>query len=225
MASCRTFGLCETTSLEDESARVMFAGDGVVTLPIQENDPACVGTLCNIKAVCGIMTDDGQGPPATGTMVPRGAGFVPWGIKEARLLYRAAAPSTQVERLAAIRKAQRSSSSHVDNDQDNTDPPCEVFPPTDSGGQRRRNGAVEGARSGLRQSWALDTPDPSNPDRAWLYQTCTEFGFYQARLFVAYRPALPPRPAFFPSPPCRLSSCQSFVFVALRRTGRGKKWE
>ncbi|CAN0443228.1 unnamed protein product, partial [Laminaria digitata] len=26
-------------------------------------------------------------------------------------------------------------------------------------------------------SWVLD---PSNPNRAWLYQTCTEFGFYQA---------------------------------------------
>ena len=22
--------------------------------------------------------------------------------------------------------------------------------------------------------------DPSNADRAWLYQTCSEFGFYQA---------------------------------------------
>ncbi|CAN0047990.1 unnamed protein product [Ectocarpus sp. 8 AP-2014] len=26
--------------------------------------------------------------------------------------------------------------------------------------------------------------DPSDPDRAWLYQTCTEFGFYQASLLL-----------------------------------------
>lgn len=61
----RTFGLCNNTSLDDESARVMFAGDGVVMLPIQGNDPACNDTLCNIKAVCGIMTDKDKGSEAS----------------------------------------------------------------------------------------------------------------------------------------------------------------
>ncbi len=51
----------------------MFAGDGVVALPIQGNDPACNGTLCNIKAVCGIMTDDGQGSEARGQKASRGS--------------------------------------------------------------------------------------------------------------------------------------------------------
>lgn len=60
----RTFKLCDTSSLEDESARIAFAGDGVVVLPIQENDPACGGTVCNIKAVCKIMTDDEKGSEA-----------------------------------------------------------------------------------------------------------------------------------------------------------------
>lgn len=63
--TCRTFELCEATSLEDESARVIFAGDGVVMLPIQGNDPACDGTLCNIKAVCGVMTDEDRGSEAS----------------------------------------------------------------------------------------------------------------------------------------------------------------
>ena len=61
----RTFNLCNDTSLEDQSARIMFAGDGVVNLPIQENDPSCNGTVCNIKGVCGIMTDYGSGSEAS----------------------------------------------------------------------------------------------------------------------------------------------------------------
>lgn len=61
----RTFELCDAACLEDESARVLFAGDGVVSLPIQGNDPACESTLCNIKAVCGIMTDDDRGSEAS----------------------------------------------------------------------------------------------------------------------------------------------------------------
>lgn len=64
-ATGRTFELCDATSLEGDSARVMFAGDGVVMLPIQGNDPACDGTLCNIKAVCGVMTDDDRGSEAS----------------------------------------------------------------------------------------------------------------------------------------------------------------
>lgn len=52
----RIFELCDDSSLEEESSRVLFAGDGVVTLPIQGNDPACNTTLCNIRAVCDMMT-------------------------------------------------------------------------------------------------------------------------------------------------------------------------
>lgn len=61
----RTFSLCDASCLEDESARISFAGDGVVSLPIQENDPACEGTVCNIKAVCDIMTDVQRGSEAS----------------------------------------------------------------------------------------------------------------------------------------------------------------
>lgn len=57
----RTFGMCDTSSLQKLSSRILFAGDGVVFLPIQENDPSCDDTLCNIKAVCEIMTDGSKG--------------------------------------------------------------------------------------------------------------------------------------------------------------------
>ncbi len=132
--------------------------------------------------------------------------FVSCGVPSARPPARTPLPCTQVERLAAIRKLQRSSSSRRDKDKESKDPPpCEVFPPAVTGGDGQRNRAVEGLRrpfavearrralgASPRPSWVLDTPDPdpSDPDRAWLYQTCTEFGFYQARLFVAYRPVL-----------------------------------
>lgn len=61
----RTFNLCNSSCLDDESSRIRFAGDGVVVLPIQENDPACDTTACNIKAVCEIMTDDQRGSEVT----------------------------------------------------------------------------------------------------------------------------------------------------------------
>lgn len=86
-----------------------------------------------------------------------------------------------MDRLAALRKIQRSVS-----DKDGHEP-CEVFPPVDdSNGGSGANG-LRGplvtpemlSRSVKRGSWATD---PSDPNRAWLYQTCTEFGFYQASL-------------------------------------------
>lgn len=55
------FNLCDPSALDDESARVSFAGDGVIQLPIQENDPACTEHLCNIGALCAIITDPTRG--------------------------------------------------------------------------------------------------------------------------------------------------------------------
>lgn len=89
--------------------------------------------------------------------------------------------SPQVERLAAIRKLQRQHSARAGRP---SPPPCEPFPPTSSGDH-------PGAAGGLRRPLMMGAPpalalgsssvrDPANPDRAWLYQTCSEFGFYQA---------------------------------------------
>lgn len=60
-ATARMFNLCNSTALEGESARVQFAGDGVISLPIQENDPACGMPMCNIAAICAAMTDNSLG--------------------------------------------------------------------------------------------------------------------------------------------------------------------
>lgn len=89
----------------------------------------------------------------------------------------------QVRKLAAIRKTQRT----LPKEDGGQDPsPCEPFPPNYSSSQNRTTGL--GVRGGLRggsSSLAIvaDPTDASNPDRAWLYQTCTEFGFYQASPF------------------------------------------
>lgn len=89
-----------------------------------------------------------------------------------------------MDRLAALRKLQRNVSDKDDHE------PCEVFPPVgDSSGGSGANG-LRGplvtpemlSRSAKRGSWATD---PSDPNRAWLYQTCTEFGFYQASLYFS----------------------------------------
>lgn len=84
----------------------------------------------------------------------------------------------QVQRLAALREIQRNASGEVDQ-------PCEMFPPLDrprhfdanAGMDLLRPSELLGMSPAKRESEAYD---PSNPDRAWLYQTCTEFGFYQA---------------------------------------------
>ncbi|CAM9504375.1 unnamed protein product [Pylaiella littoralis] len=141
------FELCDDTSLEQESARVLFAGDGVVMLPIQENDPACNTTLCNIKAVCDVMTHNDK---------------------------RSEASQSQAFLPSAIRKIQRNLPSNGDRGHEPPSP-CESFPPSDI-----RDSAAGGLRGSSSLAMMSDPTDASNPNRAWLYQTCTEFGFYQA---------------------------------------------
>lgn len=78
-----------------------------------------------------------------------------------------------MDRLADIRKMKRNVSGE-------TQGLCEVFPPLRS----PRNGATSLRRPAPPAEalgvgdWALD---PSNPLRAWLYQACTEFGYYEVR--------------------------------------------
>lgn len=46
------FNVCGgETMLKDEMNARLFAGDGVIYVPAQENDPSCVGDLCNIEKV------------------------------------------------------------------------------------------------------------------------------------------------------------------------------
>jgi len=108
----KTFNFCIPGTLEDPLNREQFAGDGVVYLPVQSNDPACTAPYCDINSICQLLTNETLGD--------------------------------SVARLAALSSAQSAA--------------CTVV-----------------SYSAMTQFWSNST----NPDRTWLYQTCTEWGFYQ----------------------------------------------
>ena len=57
------FNICTPNALENEANAEQFAGDGVVYLPVQSNDPACNGPHCNIEKICELLTDSSLGTP------------------------------------------------------------------------------------------------------------------------------------------------------------------
>jgi serine protease 16 len=108
----KVFNICVPGMLENEQNRETFAGDGVIYLPAQSNDPACTTNYCNISSICNYLTNE-----ATGSSLDRVAAFA----------------------------AKQS-------------PACGVP-----------------SYEAMIKFWS----SPQNPDRTWLYQTCTEWGFYQ----------------------------------------------
>jgi len=109
-----TFNVCESGSLDDPANQEQFAGNGVIYIPAQGNDPACTTEICNIAGICSFLLDRPS-------------------------------EESNVDRLAALSKLQHAGQ-------------CV--------------GVNAAAESKL---WAI----PKNPSRAWLWQTCTEWGFYQ----------------------------------------------
>jgi hypothetical protein len=57
------FNVCNATALSSIVNQADWAGQGVIYLPVQENDPACSPAPCNINDVCTIMTNDSIGTP------------------------------------------------------------------------------------------------------------------------------------------------------------------
>jgi hypothetical protein len=55
--------VCTPKALDDTRNQIMFAGDGVVYLPVQSNDPACTTPLCNIASVCNYLVNTATGEP------------------------------------------------------------------------------------------------------------------------------------------------------------------
>jgi hypothetical protein len=57
-----TFNVCDIEGTDDPlgSRRnaQLFAGDGVVYIPAQENDPSCTTDLCNVEKICKKLIDD-----------------------------------------------------------------------------------------------------------------------------------------------------------------------
>lgn len=56
-----TFNVCGRNALDNPKNQLMFAGYGVVYLPVQSNDPACKTPLCNIASVCSYLTTTATG--------------------------------------------------------------------------------------------------------------------------------------------------------------------
>jgi serine protease 16 len=106
------FNICTPGALQDPKNREQFAGDGVVYLPAQSNDPSCTTPYCDIASICVLMIDETAGTP--------------------------------IERLASLSKAQHATCSEPSYD--------------------------------LMIKYVSSE---TNPERSWLYQTCTEWGFYQ----------------------------------------------
>lgn len=59
-----TFDLCDAYCLEGESARVSFAGNGVVAIHIEDVDPLNPDTSRNIGAFCDVLVDVERGSEA-----------------------------------------------------------------------------------------------------------------------------------------------------------------
>ena len=57
------FNICVPGSLDDPKNQEQFAGDGVVYLPVQSNDPSCSTPYCDIASICVLMADPEQGTP------------------------------------------------------------------------------------------------------------------------------------------------------------------
>jgi hypothetical protein len=108
----KKFNVCKPLSLDNVKNQEEFAGNGVVYIPVQSNDPSCTSANCDIGSICKLLTDETIGTP--------------------------------LDRLASLSAAMN--------------PAC-----------------ISANYDSMIQFWA----NPANPDRTWLYQTCTEWGFYQ----------------------------------------------
>lgn len=63
-----TFNVCVPRSLEDPLNQEQFAGDGVVYLPVQSNDPSCTTDLCDIGRICSFLTSSEVAVPKVTTV-------------------------------------------------------------------------------------------------------------------------------------------------------------
>jgi thymus-specific serine protease len=108
------FDVCEAGTLSNPKNQEQFAGDGVVYLPVQSNDPECTTPYCNIAGICDLFASEESG-------------------------------ASPIDKLAFLSKVQHA-------------------------GQ-----CVSASYEAMITAMA----NPRNPERTWLYQTCSEWGFYQ----------------------------------------------
>jgi hypothetical protein len=68
VAVASKFNLCNASALDNARDRSLFAGDGVVYLPVQSNDPACDGEVRRYVR-CGDVVRSWNGPLGTVLML------------------------------------------------------------------------------------------------------------------------------------------------------------
>jgi serine protease 16 len=126
------FNLCDESALEDEDNQHTFAGDGVIFVPSQSNDPACEDELCNIDKLCTAILHASHSSRHSST--------------------------SSMEALARISSLQNTISLPFGHSK--TSCITADYNATIAFLSNEQQSKVQGTRS-------------------WVYQTCTEFGFYQ----------------------------------------------
>jgi len=142
------FNVCDpSTSLQEKRNQELLLGDGLINIPAQGNDPACVGDICNIRGLCKFLIDEFANTQAEDD------------------------PPTYVELevLAKVGQKQQAKQQQDQllqnrNSKSNKNMRDENCLPVDFQAMLDELSKTEIDRSG----W-----------RSWLYQTCSEFGFYQ----------------------------------------------
>jgi serine protease 16 len=120
----KLFNICEgADALEDPYNQANWAGNGVIGIDAQSNDPSCTEYLCNISSICSAIEQFSGAPDS----------FSPLNV------------------LAQISKAQNGGS-------------CV---------------SVDYKAAMVKPVQSSDASNPNAGDRVWLWQTCTEFAFYQ----------------------------------------------
>jgi len=148
------FNFCSKGALEDRPTALAWAGDGVISVPAQSNDPSCTDPACDIRAVCGMLlgTAHPLAAPTPSRKHARDDGPIHDSVAmpplQPQLPLRAPTPDERVRALARVSRAQR-------------------------GGECIATEAVD------PEAAMAELLNTSSSTRAWPYQTCAEFGFFQ----------------------------------------------
>jgi len=165
----RKFDVCNPESALSESRNAqLLLGDGLINIPAQSNDPSCSDdTLCNIGGLCEYM--ENEFVKISKSSRDRQQRYVDGNVEDP-------ATMSELDVLAKVAKHQRSSvrrrllmhgqdsDDHDINDIDDEDDDC-----------------MEVDFQAMLVEWNKTSVEPFGW-RSWLWQTCTEVGFYQTCL-------------------------------------------
>mmetsp|Transcript_5464 Transcript_5464/g.13044 ORF Transcript_5464/g.13044 Transcript_5464/m.13044 type:complete len:571 (-) Transcript_5464:204-1916(-) len=155
-----SFNLCEKGALDTRTLALAWAGGGAIFVGAQSSNPGCSDPACDIRTICELLSQPSDDPPTSTAAEPTASTF---------------SSSTTAAQSATV--------------QPSTEPT-----PVQVGGMLlelqalRRLAAVNAKqRAGaciptmeLDPTVALaELLNTSSPARAWPYQTCAEYGFFQ----------------------------------------------